>query len=172
VALYILSIIYYNYFLYQDNYRFAKQLPGAYAFFAAGILFYKKFDFFFKWKHYIILPSLLFFVIEQYVFSVQFLKPITYGFMVYYLAYTLRFFNNFGKYGDFTYGIYIYHFPVIQVFVALGLFMMYSPLLMFVCTAILVLFLAVLSWVFIELPFLPPSRRNRHKQIFKSSFKY
>lgn len=171
-ALYLLSIIYFNYFLFQDNYRVAKQLPGAYAFFAVGILFYKKFDFFFKWKHYIILPALFLFAIEQYVFSLQFLKPISYGFMVYYLAYTLRIFNNFGKYGDFTYGIYIFHFPVIQVFVALGLFMMYSPLLMFVCTTILVLFLAVLSWVFIELPFLQPSRRNRHKQIFKSSFKY
>ena len=86
--------------------------------------------------------------------------------MDFYLAYNFRFLNNFGKYGDFTYGIYIYHFPLIQVFVYLGLFDIYPPLLMFIITIILVLFLAILSWNYIELPFLPPSRKKRHQQIF------
>ena len=86
--------------------------------------------------------------------------------MVYYLAYNFKFLNNFGKYGDFTYGVYIYHFPLIQVFIHFGLFDIYSPLLMFISTIILVLFLAILSWNYIELPFLPPSRKKRHQQMF------
>lgn len=167
---YVSSIVYFNYFMAQDNYRIAKQLPGAFAFFAVGILFYKHFQFLFKWRHYIIVPSLLLFILEQYALGTQILKPIAYGFMVFYLAYNFKFLNNFGKYGDFTYGIYIYHFPVIQVFVYLELFKIYSPLLMFVFTIILVLLLAILSWNYIELPFLPPSRQKRHKQMFNSSF--
>ena len=167
---YVSSIVYFNYFMAQDNYRIAKQLPGAFAFFAAGILFYRHFQFLFKWRHYIIVPSLLLFILEQYALSTQILKPVTYGFMVFYLAYNFKFLNNFGKYGDFTYGIYIYHFPVIQVFVHLELFKIHSPLLMFVFTIILVLLLAILSWNYIELPFLPPSRQKRHKQMLNSSF--
>jgi len=164
---YVSSIVYFNYFMAQDNYRIAKQLPGAFAFFAVGILFYRNFDFLFKWKHHIIIPSLLLFILEQYVVGTQILKPIAYGFMVFYLAYNIKFLNNFGKYGDFTYGIYIYHFPVIQVFVYLEFFKIYSPLLMFVFTIILVLLLAILSWNYIELPFLPPSRQKRHQNFFK-----
>ena len=163
---YIISIVYFNYFLAQNNYRIAKQLPGAFSFFAVGILFYRNFNFLFKWKHLIIIPSLLLFTFEQYVLETQVFKPIAYGFMVFYLAYNFRFLNNFGKYGDFTYGIYIYHFPLIQVFVYFGLFDIYPPLLMFIITIILVLFLAILSWNYIELPFLPPSRKKRHQQIF------
>ncbi|MSQ58109.1 MAG: hypothetical protein EXR36_00235 [Betaproteobacteria bacterium] len=30
--------------------------------------------------------------------------------------------NNFGKYGDFSYGVYILHFPIIQVFLQMGWF--------------------------------------------------
>lgn len=172
IITYIASIAYFNFFMAHDNYRIAKQLPGAFAFFASGILMYKKFDLLFDWKHYIIAPCLFLFIMEQYIFNTQILKPITYGVMVFYLAYTLQFLNNFGKYGDFTYGIYIYHFPVIQVFVALKLFRADTPLLMFIGIFSLILFLAFLSWVFIELQFLPPSRRSRHKQIFRSRFKY
>ena len=163
---YIISIVYFNYFLAQNNYRIAKQLPGAFSFFAVGILFYRNFNFLFKWKHLIIIPSLLLFTFEQYVLETQVFKPIAYGFMVFYLAYNFRFLNNFGKYGDFTYGIYIYHYPLIQVFVYFGLFDIYPPLLMFIITIILDLFLAILSWKYIELPFLPPSRKKRHQQIF------
>ena len=170
-ASYILSVIYFNYFLAQDNYRIAKQLPGAYSFFVAGILCYKKFDFLLRWKHRIIIPCLLVFILEQYVLNVQVLKPLAYSFMVFYLAYNFSFLNNFGKYGDFTYGIYIYHFPVIQVFVSMGLFNLYSPLLMFVCTMLLIVILSILSWYYIELPFLPKSRKDRYKFFFNSRFK-
>ena len=165
IITYIASIAYFNFFMAHDNYRIAKQLPGAFAFFASGILMYKKFDFLFDWKHYIIAPCLFLFIMEQYIFNTQILKPITYGVMVFYLAYTLQFLNNFGKYGDFTYGIYIYHYPLIQLFGFLGLFNKYPPLI--ICTLILMLTLlmAILSWYLVELPYLSKNRRLRQKKL-------
>ena len=153
------------YFLSIDNYRIAKQLPGALAFFATGIVFYKNFSLLHKWKDYIIIPCLILFVLEHYILKTQILKPIAFGFMVFYIAYSFRFLNNFGKYGDFTYGIYIYHFPVIQLFVFLGLFNKYPPLI--ICTLVLTitLLLAILSWYLIEIPYLSKSRRLRQKKL-------
>lgn len=163
---YILSIAYFNYFMAHDNYRIAKQLPGAFSFFAVGILLFRHFDILFKWKQYLIIPGLGLFILEQYIMGTHILKPLTFGFMVFYLAYNFRGLNNFGRYGDFTYGIYIYHFPIIQSFVYFGFYETYAPSLMFVVTLLSVLILSVLSWNLIELPFLPPSRRERHKRLF------
>ena len=165
VIVYILSVTYYMYFLSIDNYRIAKQLPGALAFFATGIVFYKNFSLLHKWKDYIIIPCLMLFILEHYILKTQILKPIAFGFMVFYIAYSFRFLNNFGKYGDFTYGIYIYHFPVIQLFVFLGLFNKYPPLI--ICTLVLMvtLLLAIMSWYFIEIPYLSKSRRLRQKKL-------
>jgi peptidoglycan/LPS O-acetylase OafA/YrhL len=68
--------------------------------------------------------------------------------------------HNFGKHGDFSYGMYLYAFPVQQLLV------LYVPftrnpilltLLAFVCTLVL----AYLSWHFIEKPFLSLKRARR-----------
>lgn len=165
VIVYLLSVTYYMYFLSIGNYRIAKQLPGALAFFATGIVFYKNFSILKKWKDYIIIPCLIVFVLEHYILKTQLLKPISFGFMVFYAAYSFRFLNNFGKYGDFTYGIYIYHFPLIQLFGFLGLFNKYPPLI--ICTLILMLTLlmAILSWYLVELPYLSKNRRLRQKKL-------
>ena len=164
-TVYLLSVSYYMYFLSIDNYRIAKQLPGALAFFATGIVFYKNFSILHKWKDYIIIPCLILFVLEHYILKTQLLKPITFGFMVFYVAYSFRFLNNFGKYGDFTYGIYIYHFPLIQLFVYLGLFNKFPPFLICALVLMLTLLLAILSWYFIETPYLSKSRRLRQKKL-------
>jgi len=57
--------------------------------------------------------------------------------------------RDFGRYGDFSYGIYIYAFPVQQLTVYfLGVNQGFVVLL---CTSILVtMILAVLSWHFVE----------------------
>lgn len=167
--IYVGSVIYFNYFLYIDMYRIAKQLPGAFAFFIVGIVFYKNFSYLYKWRHHFILPSLILFLLEQYVFETQILLPITYGFMVYYIAYSFKFLNNFGKYGDFTYGIYIYHFPLIQLFVYFNLFKEYNPVLISAILILQVIIFAIFSWNFLELQFLSKSRKLRQKQLLSTS---
>lgn len=60
-----------------------------------------------------------------------------------------------GKHGDFSYGVYLYHFPLVQVFVALGVFQ-WSPFAACVMLAALVAVSAVASWFFVEEPMLYP----------------
>ncbi|MBP0905646.1 acyltransferase family protein [Mariniflexile gromovii] len=166
---YMVSVVYFNYFVSIDSYRIAKQLPGALAFFVVGIMFYRNFSFLLKYKNHIILPCLTLFLVEQYVLETQYLKPLAYGFMVFYFAYSFKWLNTFGKYGDFTYGIYIYHYPIIQLFVFFGLFNFYNPIVVSICVLFITLVLAILSWHFLELRFLSKSRKRRQKELISIS---
>jgi peptidoglycan/LPS O-acetylase OafA/YrhL len=66
-------------------------------------------------------------------------------------------FNDFGKYGDFSYGVYLYAFPVQQTLSYFGITTWWLHLLI---SAVVTLLLAVLSWKFIEFPALRMKRRN------------
>ncbi len=76
--------------------------------------------------------------------------------MVIYFACVFLWLGNFGKYGDFSYGIYITHFPILQVLISAGAFG-YSPILGLAVAGVLVFITAYVFWHFIEKPFLKKS---------------
>ena len=79
---------------------------------------------------------------------------LTIPYVVMYIAFAdIPFLHDFGKFGDFSYGMYVYAFPVQQTFV--HFFRAYStPLRLFVVSFLTTLCLAALSWHFIEKPVL------------------
>lgn len=81
------------------------------------------------------------------------LHPIGLAAWVFWIAYGAPFAGRVTKYGDLSYGIYIWHFPVIQTLVQLGLYRA-SPLLALMLSSCLVLALAWCSWRYIEAPML------------------
>lgn len=54
---------------------------------------------------------------------------------------------------DISYGLYIYHFPVMQTLIWLGVYQ-YSPMLGLAMSLLITLILALLSWFLIEKPFI------------------
>jgi len=64
--------------------------------------------------------------------------------------------NFAGKYGDFTYGTYVFSFPVQQIIISKGIV---NPYFLFFFTIAIVFPLAILSWKFIESPFLSLKRK-------------
>lgn len=129
------------------------QLPGFFTYFSAGIGLYLYFDTFIKWKNKLILIALPVFVIEYYLHT-EILLPLALGIILMYIAFSFPKLNNWGKYGDISYGIYIYHFPLIQTFVSLGFFQKYNPFALMGVIIALVLLLAFLSWNVLEKRFL------------------
>jgi peptidoglycan/LPS O-acetylase OafA/YrhL len=76
--------------------------------------------------------------------------PVFGSYLVFYLAFNQKLkLNNFGKYGDFSYGLYIYAFPVQQI-VSNFYGKDVTPLINFLIAFPVTLIFAIISWSFIE----------------------
>ncbi len=154
--LYIFSIIYWEMFQnYWQKPLLAKQLPGYLAYFSVGILGFLKFDLLMKYKLKLgIIAVVLCVILFNFQFPFDFIFPLAFSMLILVIAYSLPFLNNFGKHGDFTYGIYIYHFPLIQIFKYYDLFEKYNPMLMAILLLFLTFICSLFSWFVIEKRFL------------------
>ena len=153
IILYFLSLVYLNYFEHQGKISMAKQLPGTLSYFIPGMLIYFNFDKFIKYKNTLFIIAIATVWIDLFT-DIQLFSPMMIGVIVLYIAYSFKLLNNFGKYGDFTYGIYIFHFPIIRTFTTLGLFKDYNPYVMAVVCMMVVIAVGVSSWHFYEKKFL------------------
>ncbi|SHF79785.1 Peptidoglycan/LPS O-acetylase OafA/YrhL, contains acyltransferase and SGNH-hydrolase domains [Flavobacterium fluvii] len=166
VSLYVLSILYWFVMdFYLNKPLLAKQLPGYLAYFVTGIFLFLNFDFVQQEKNKFLMAAILLLIISNFLdFQMDFLYPAAFGTIVIITAYSLPFLNNFGKYGDFTYGLYIYHFPIIQLFRQYDLFEKYDPILMAFLVISITFFFAVFSWFFVEKRFLDRFKKDEVKQ--------
>lgn len=86
------------------------------------------------------------------------LEPFAYTAIVIWLGTSNVQFVNVGKYGDVSYGVYLFHFPIIQALIAIGMFKLF-PWSALMASVVLSVFFALASWHFIELKVL---RRSSH----------
>jgi len=132
-----------------------RQLPAQMLFFSSGALLFYYFDFFKRYSLAFISVALIAYTVQNLIGS-DLLYPVyaaSLSIIVIYLALIFPYLGHIAKYGDLSYGIYIWHFPVIQTFISLHLFDTY-PIAALAGLFIAVLFLAWLSWHLIEKPFL------------------
>jgi peptidoglycan/LPS O-acetylase OafA/YrhL len=71
-----------------------------------------------------------------------------------------RYFGNFSQYGDFSYGIYIVHWPILQTLMLLGCGSL-NPAVFLLASLILIGLAAVLLWNLVESRFLKSSSHYR-----------
>lgn len=126
--IYVSSLVYFSYMgemasrtglgVYLELQR---QVPGQFAFFVVGAMCYFYFGYFYKYKNIFLAVAILL-VAFQYYLPWPYIQPIALGIIVIYAAYCVPYFANFSKYGDFSYGIYIVHFPILQILIAQRLF--------------------------------------------------
>lgn len=132
--------------------KFGKQLPGQLCFFISGAWAYYYSEYFRKYALILFIFALIV-CFSQSIHNLDFLFPLALGIIVIYLGSHAPYMGNFGRYGDFSYGVYIINFPVLQVMNNYNLFdhnTYYPPLI----ATLIVLILAYLSWHTVEKPFL------------------
>ena len=129
------------------------QLPGYLTYFTAGIILFQYLDVIKKNRVAWGLLACLVFVVE-YRAGLEILRPMAMAILIACFAFGFSFLNNFGKYGDVSYGIYILHFPFIQCLVSLGLFERYNPFLLLFGIVLMVLVAGYLSWQLVESRFI------------------
>jgi peptidoglycan/LPS O-acetylase OafA/YrhL len=134
----------------------ARQLPGQLSYFMSGAFLYYYLPFFERHKGYFLLAAGVVLAINRVV-PLSALEPFALAAVVVFFG-LFPYAGNFGKYGDFSYGAYILHFPIIQLFVQAGWFSE-SPGLFLTAVVLAVGVGAVLMWHGVEKRFL---FRNSH----------
>ncbi len=134
-----------------------RQVPGQLCFFVAGAAGYYYFHYLSRYALPLMAAAVAAFMLQDWLpwMAVQ---PLALGMVVVYVACFIPRLGNFGRYGDFSYGMYIIHFPILQLLIAYGGFED-APWLALLTAMALVMVAAMLLWHFIEKPFL---RRSSH----------
>jgi peptidoglycan/LPS O-acetylase OafA/YrhL len=158
-TLFVLSIIYRV--AMADHNTFALQLPGQLSFFIIGALIHYHVRFFEANGKWLTLVAALLYIghLTTGWFA---LRPA--GVATLTLSASLLFPTVKGptRWGDFSYGIYVLHWPIIQLFVAAGLYQA-RPWVALALTLLTVALGAVLSWFFVEKPSLALAHSRRIK---------
>lgn len=167
IAIYILSVIYRNAFEYLSTLHgveyysiIARQLPGFMSYSVCGISLFYYFDFFIANKKILLFFSLIVFISERKM-GIEILTPLALSIIVFFVSYSFKRLNNFAKHGDISYGIYIFHYPIMKIVTSLGFFEKYNPVLVSVFILVLVVTAGYASWHFIEKRFLKASHSTR-----------
>lgn len=157
IMIYVLSFIYSTTFDYLDDMTLnpvygllKRQFPGQMMYFCSGIIILAYFNLFRKYMKYIFPISILLFVGKDLLF-LKILEPIALASLIISIAYGFKWLHVFNRFGNFSYGIFLLHCPIIQTLIHFGL-NKYSILLTLFITVISCTLLSILSWKYIEKP--------------------
>jgi len=124
------------------------QLPGQLSFFVAGGLLEHCIQGFFQHARKYLTLAILGLIIASRLGAYP-LYPASLAIVVIYVCQVFPYLGHISKYGDFSYGLYVWHFPIMQTVAALA-FLADSPVLRAIVTITLCFLCAVLSWHLVE----------------------
>ncbi|TWT92728.1 acyltransferase family protein [Stieleria varia] len=139
-----------EHFQQRGYHRIAEQLPGQMAFFISGAAMHYYERFFTRHIKAAVIFSIGavagYFAYWPELFAMVY--PMALAVLVIGFATRFAYLGNFGRFGDFSYGIYIYHYPIFQTLTALELPL--RPATSFALGVTLSVIASVLSWHLLE----------------------
>lgn len=152
VSVFFLSIawVYFFTYLYSGSKgdELARQFPGQLSYFALGSYFAFNQNISRKIGVIALVSLLALFATSNPLVKI-FIDPIAYSSIVILISTTAIRSLNLGRYGDVSYGIYLYHFPIIQLLIFLGLFET-DEWIGFVAAFAITIVTALASWHLVE----------------------
>jgi peptidoglycan/LPS O-acetylase OafA/YrhL len=158
-TLFVLSIVY-RVAMAEHN-SLALQLPGQLSFFVIGALIHYHLAWFEANGKWITLAAALLFAVHVVTGWFVF-RPAAVATLTLSAALLLPVVKGPTRWGDFSYGTYVLHWPIIQLIVATGLFNV-RPWVALIATFLAVAVGAAISWFFVEKPSLALAHSRRIK---------
>jgi peptidoglycan/LPS O-acetylase OafA/YrhL len=158
-GIFLLSVIYRALCFRMNQRTMALQLPGQLCFFVMGSLTYHYYPWFLRCRHWIWTSAIVSYLLSLYLGWITF-RAIGVGLGVMCVGLLLPCLRGPTKYGDFSYGTYVYHSPVVQAFISLGI-VKAAPVAALGLICLTTGCLAIASWHLIERPWLHPTPRKR-----------
>ncbi|WP_339383305.1 acyltransferase family protein [Oculatella sp. LEGE 06141] len=139
-------------------YKLAIQFPGQLSYFICGAFLYYYIEFFRKHTNKFLLVAVPLYVVSFFL-QIRPLQPICLAIIVFYIVFQLPYISgSISKFGDLSYGIYIFHYPLIQL---LYPYFKANPYLAFGYATVLLLVTSYSCWHLIEKPFLSQKSHYR-----------
>lgn len=146
--------------------RLAKQLPGQLGFFAGGAwAYYRTREGLSPAPFWMALIGTVLYATTAGLPNVL-VAPACVTVIVYFAAIALPRLWSAERTGDFSYGVYLYHFPIAQAAIALGLFTA-APITGFVLVTATAVVVAILSWHLLEKRALVWGHRGMFRPVLK-----
>lgn len=145
--------------------RLTRQFPGQISFFVAGAILYYRWRSGGKlpwWTALIALLTIIFLKGDARLITL----PACAAIIAIYIAQYAPYVGHVARYGDFSYGLFVFHYPIVQAAIALGVFKL-SPWIAVPSTFATVMLAAVLSWRLVERPSLSRARVRRTEGVPK-----
>lgn len=160
IGIFIFSIIYNEVFAYLYDctnngiYLILKrQVGGQLMYFYSGTIILLYFYQFQKYLKYIFPIAIILYLLKDTNIILYYLNPICFASIIIGFAYNFKYLNFLRKYDNIAYGIYLFHFPIIQTVLNYKIHE-YNYYLAFTLVIVLTILLALFSWYFIEKPIL------------------
>ena len=160
-AIYVLSVAYRMYMEHSNHLILASQLPGQLCFFVVGSFVHFYFDWFKRNGRFMWLAALMLYLASLPLHAIGF-RALGVSLGVMCVGFLLPPLGRVAKYGDFSYGIYVIHFPIVQTAIALGIVAGHPQIALALILATVAL-LSVASWHLIEKPNLKSGLRIKHQ---------
>jgi peptidoglycan/LPS O-acetylase OafA/YrhL len=128
-----------------------RQLPGQLSYFISGAFLYYFLPLFERRVRYFLVAASFVLVFNMF-FSLPLLEPFALATITIFFGLFL-YVGYFGKFGDFSYGVYILHFPIIQTLIQGGWFRE-SPWCFLMAVILITATGAIAMWHFVEKRFL------------------
>ena len=137
----------------------AVQLPGQLCFFLVGTLIHYHLPFFKQHGKLLMIGALALHALHLYT-GWFFLRPLSVASLTLGACLLLPHVQGPTRYGDFSYGTYILHYPIVQCIIAAGLFTIH-PWMALGLTILIVACAAQFSWFLVEKPALTAAKSRQ-----------
>ncbi len=126
---------------------------GSFIYFYAGVILLVYFRHFMRLRRYVLPLAAVLYFTREWVEPFCWVESLTFACLLVGFAYGVRPLNFLRRFDNVSYGIYLYHFPLIQAAVCMG-WAARSMALTFVGCLVATVLLATLSWYGLEKPVL------------------